>query len=175
MTAHQRRGAFVVGRDPANFNKTRTPNRMKKFHYATVNAHHFLLLAKVPVPRDSYVSDDPETAAIKHLIASGYRLHSITEGLACFEREFEGLSPQVSSALGHAYDPLDVMRELFHEAQDEFGEDDCNCRPEPENDGHVCAMCKARAILGLFKPPTPEQLPQSEDLSAFTTLPDELP
>ena len=132
------------------------------------------MLAKVPVPRDSYTSSDPQTDTIKQLIASGYRLHSIHDGLACFEREFEGLAPSVAKALGHTYDPLDVVRELFQDAQDQFGEHACDCRPEPENAGHVCPMCKARALLGLHKPPFPEQLPAVENQRAMTKLP-ELP
>lgn len=47
-----------------------------------------------------------------------------------------------------ARDPTRLLiREMLDAEEDYFGKDACGCRPEPENDGHCCPWCKARAFL----------------------------
>ena len=41
-------------------------------------------------------------------------------------------------------DALAYMQECW---QEQFGEDACDCRPEPENFGHICQCCLARTAL----------------------------
>lgn len=113
---------------------------MKKYHYASVSLSSLLQLSAVPTPQDSFISDDTESRELNHLINAGYRLHSTHGESALFEREFEA-----------PYNPLEVIRELFDDAEDQNGEGTCDCRPEPENDGHVCPMCKARTLLSRWE------------------------
>jgi len=42
----------------------------------------------------------------------------------------------------------DALNRLVSES-DEHNGIICDCRPEPENNGHVCAMCMARLKLGV--------------------------
>ena len=125
---------------------------MKKYHYATVRSADFCELALVPRHRDAYVSDDATSAAIRALLDTGYRLHSLDPvgQIAIFEREFEALPPKVATALGHpALDPAKVLRDMLDAAEDQHGVGVCDCRPEPENAGHLCCFCQARLLLRL--------------------------
>jgi hypothetical protein len=40
-----------------------------------------------------------------------------------------------------------ALRGMLSDWQDQFGEKACDCRPEPENAGHVCNACLARIAL----------------------------
>ena len=39
------------------------------------------------------------------------------------------------------------LRDVVNDWDEHFGEKICDCRPEPENAGHVCNLCNARATL----------------------------
>lgn len=45
-----------------------------------------------------------------------------------------------------------TLRELLEAWDEHFGEKSCDCRHEPENAGHVCPQCKARAVLKQDEP-----------------------
>ncbi len=42
---------------------------------------------------------------------------------------------------------LEALTLLFEDYQDQLGEAICDCRPEPENEGHVCTICKVKFAL----------------------------
>ena len=42
---------------------------------------------------------------------------------------------------------LDALQDMLGAWNDQFGEDACDCQPEPQNQGHVCQCCKARAAI----------------------------
>ena len=43
-----------------------------------------------------------------------------------------------------------VMKEMLEATEEQHGAGVCDCRPEPENAGHTCCYCKARAIIDQF-------------------------
>ncbi len=43
--------------------------------------------------------------------------------------------------------PKVLLREWLEAWRDQFGEDACDCRPEPENLGHVCLVCRTQLYL----------------------------
>jgi hypothetical protein len=58
----------------------------RRYHYATVRADALFLLTKVPIPKDSYVSNDEETKAVRKLLAAGYRWIRTDGEWAVFEK-----------------------------------------------------------------------------------------
>ena len=41
----------------------------------------------------------------------------------------------------------DALAYMLQCWQEQFGEDACDCRPEPENFGHICQCCLAKVAL----------------------------
>lgn len=41
----------------------------------------------------------------------------------------------------------EALTGLLSDWQDQFGENACDCRPEPQNAGHVCNVCLSKAAL----------------------------
>jgi hypothetical protein len=56
-----------------------------------------------------------------------------------------------AALIENAPDMLEAMKGLLEDYQDEHGAKVCDCRPEPENQGHICNACKARIILKKLK------------------------
>ena len=42
---------------------------------------------------------------------------------------------------------LTALRDMVSAWQEQFGEDACDCMPEPQNFGHVCTVCRAKLII----------------------------
>lgn len=49
--------------------------------------------------------------------------------------------------LAAAPELLDALKRMVEDWRDQFGDDSCNCRPEPENEGHVCGYCLSIAAI----------------------------
>ena len=48
----------------------------------------------------------------------------------------------------NAHDALvAALKEMLSAWEEQFGEGACDCQPEPQNAGHVCQCCAARAAL----------------------------
>lgn len=41
----------------------------------------------------------------------------------------------------------EALQAMLDAWEDQFGVGACDCRPEPENRGHVCQCCRARLLL----------------------------
>jgi len=61
--------------------------RKIRYHYATVKAETVFALAMVPRPKDSYISKDSDSEALKELLAKGYRWVRTDGEIAVFEKE----------------------------------------------------------------------------------------
>lgn len=44
---------------------------------------------------------------------------------------------------------LAALIEMLEAWDEQFGEGACDCQPEPQNAGHVCQCCKARAAIAM--------------------------
>ena len=42
---------------------------------------------------------------------------------------------------------LQATKAMLEAWQEQFGEDACDCQPEPQNAGHVCQCCLARNAI----------------------------
>lgn len=61
-------------------------HRRPTYHYATVRADAVAAMARVPAPEDSFLSLDAEVAAVRDLLAKGYRWIRTDGEWAVFER-----------------------------------------------------------------------------------------
>lgn len=53
--------------------------------------------------------------------------------------------------IASAPDLLEALGEMLEAWEGHFGEGACDCMPEPQNAGHVCQCCKARAAIAKAK------------------------
>ena len=74
-----------------------------------------------------------ETLAYKRNLLQGIR---IVETVIDYNRMEKELADLRKAAAG-----------LLSDWEDQFGEGQCDCRPEPENDGHVCNSCRVHALV----------------------------
>ncbi|GEM_PF-1758174 len=79
------RTAFMLARAFVDTWLART-HRRSTYHYATVRADALVAMARVPAPEDSYLSLDGEVAAVRDLLAKGYRWIRTDGEWAVFER-----------------------------------------------------------------------------------------
>jgi hypothetical protein len=49
-----------------------------------------------------------------------------------------------------------IIQAMLEAWEDQHGPGACDCRPEPENQGHVCCWCQARAIIAAQPEPAIE-------------------
>ncbi len=61
--------------------------RRRRFDYATVNADAVRAVTARPMMPDAYVSDDPDTRAVRDLLSKGYRWVRTDGEWAIFEKE----------------------------------------------------------------------------------------
>lgn len=61
---------------------------MNRYHYVSVDAAAFLQISKMPVPKDSYLSEDVEARTFHVLLNKGYRFvcFAPNANLALFEK-----------------------------------------------------------------------------------------
>jgi hypothetical protein len=125
---------------------------MNCYYYATVKGSAFLEMFKVPRLPDSYIAADSESGQVDTLLQAGFRFVSLHEpsDLALLEKVRDEIPPVVREVLGGRAsrdELIKVVRALLDDYENEHGEGVCDCRHEPENQGHVCNACAARIIL----------------------------
>jgi hypothetical protein len=49
--------------------------------------------------------------------------------------------------MSNLFTALVALREMVAAWEEQFGEGACDCMPEPQNEGHICAVCKARMAI----------------------------
>ncbi len=52
-----------------------------------------------------------------------------------------------ANLIAAAPDLLDATKVLLSDHLDQHGERVCDCQPEPQNVGHLCSACRARAAI----------------------------
>lgn len=120
---------------------------MKQFKYLSVKLDVFVNEATLYMTMldGAYLSADVTSQLVAHLQSEGYRLHSIVESMevAIFEREV--------AMEKHDTELVSALRAMLEAWKDQFGQDACDCRTEPENAGHICQCCRAKLALNQYE------------------------
>lgn len=67
--------------------------------------------------------------------------------LAVWKRPFEAAALSDSANHNLVESALVALDGMLSDYEDTYGEGYCECRPEPENVGHVCNACQARTVI----------------------------
>jgi hypothetical protein len=116
-----------------------------------MSAREVLAITHAPAPYGSYITFDATLAEFSSLMKAGFRWVRTDGESAVFEREFHcepPVFPVPDMKSWEAQQAIAALRAMV-EDREESGEP-CDCRPEPENDGHVCSLCRARNILSII-------------------------
>lgn len=62
-----------------------------KYHYATMHASSLFDITHVPMPKDSFLTEDAEVKALRDLLMKGYRWIRTDGETAIFEKELTGV------------------------------------------------------------------------------------
>lgn len=65
-----------------------------------------------------------------------------------------------------------AVAQLMEQWENEVGDERCDCRREPENEGHICPYCFAQSVMTSAPPPQGEEVRDSDTLVIDTNDPE---